>query len=68
MSTPVEESVQSEAPNIIQIIADLERRVALLEQTAHSEHTIGTEAVDQLAKQVIQRISNGLLSLVQQPE
>lgn len=68
MSTPVEEATQSEASNLEQKIAELEQRVVRLEQIAHSEHTIGTEAIDQLVKQVIHRIGNGLASLVQTPE
>lgn len=67
MSTPVEEATQSEALSPEQRIAMLEQRVAQLEQIAHHEHTIGTDTVDQLVKQVIQRIGNGLVSLVQTP-
>lgn len=68
MSTSIEEATQSEAPSFEQKIAELEQRIAQLEKIAHHEHTIGTEAIDQLAKQVIHRIGNGLISLVQTPE
>jgi len=74
MSAPVKESTRNKAPSVAQIIADQEQRIAQLEQrivqlegSAHTEHTLGPDVVDQLVKQVIQRIGNGLVSLVQQP-
>lgn len=68
MSISTEEATQSDVPSLEQKIAELEQRIAQLEQVAHHEHTIGTEAIDQLVKQVIHRIGNGLTSLVQTPE
>lgn len=67
MSTSVKEPVHSKIARLENTILELEKRIVQLEQSAHSEHTLGVEAIDHLVKQVIVRVGNGLTSLAQQP-
>ncbi len=59
MSSAKEAKIPGESA-LLETIQALEKRISHLEQSAHTEHTIGPEAVYQLVQQVIQQVSNRL--------